>query len=358
MPIGNVDDSITLGNSIKKKHDALVAGAGDSPLEGQVDMTLFDALLTSIKANRTPAVTDTQQKEAWNEQALTVIGIAAGQNLQVKNTVYWHINKVHKFLAFKYKGNEEQASLWGFNVVVSESSGRRYARFNIPYSSPQGLLDLSTNIISKHTGDAVASVLPPALIDMADMAAKNNQAIQLREDADTKSQNAQAGNELARNQCGYGEGQTSQTPDTLYWYFTQVRDLLLVAHEGNEEQLSTWGFNVVVSSSTSHGPGTNPTPPPPPEPTVINLDVGETTALMEIVSADEDIIIGVSGDTIELCVGNEETSSCNMSAASSILNNGDTFNGSIADLGLGTNGFLKATNIGAGNVQITFIREE
>lgn len=254
LPIGNVDGSITLSNSIKKRHDELVANPGYSPLNGQIDMLQFDLLLTSMKANRTPAVTDTRQKQVWNEQALTVIGIAAGQNLQVKNTVYWHINKVYKFMVFKFKGNEEQASLWGFNVVVSEKNGRRNVRFKIPYLSPQGLLDLATDIISKHTGDAAASILLPPLFDMADMAAKSNLAIQLREDAETKNQNAQAGNELARNQCGYGQGQTSQTPDTLYWYFTQIRDLLLVVHEGNEEQLSIWGFNVVVSSSTSHRP--------------------------------------------------------------------------------------------------------
>jgi hypothetical protein len=87
-----------------------------------------------------------------------------------------------------------------------------------------------------------------------------NEARTLRDDALAKDQMSQANNELARNLCGYGEGQTSETPGTLYYLITQVRDLLLVAYDGNEEQLSTFGFNVVVSSSTSSGGG-SPVPP-------------------------------------------------------------------------------------------------
>jgi hypothetical protein len=224
-------------------------------------MAVFDALIIDITNARKPAVLDSRQKEAWNEQALTVIGIAAGQNLQSKSTVYWHINQVQKFMAFKFKGNEEQASLWGFDVVVSESAGRRYVSYNVPNSSPEGLLDLGTSIINKHTTDGATSILTAPMFDMADFAAKVNAARNLRDEALTKDQNSQANNELARNLCGYGEGQTSETPGTLYYMLTQVRDLLLVAYDGNEEQLSTFGFNVVVSTSTSTGGGSTPIPP-------------------------------------------------------------------------------------------------
>lgn len=255
IPIGNVDLTVKLGETTSARHIALGA---NSPLTGQIDMAVFDALIIDIKNARKPAVLDSRQKEAWNEQALTVIGIAAGQNLQSKKTVYWHINQVQKFMAFKFKGNEEQASLWGFDVVVSDKAGRRYVNFNVPYNSPEGLLDLGTSIVNKHTTDGATSILTTPLFDMADFEAKVNAARNLRDEALTKDQNSQANNELARNLCGYGEGQTSETPDTLYYLVTQVRDLLLVAYDGNEEQLSTFGFNVVVSTSTSSGGGDTP----------------------------------------------------------------------------------------------------
>lgn len=255
IPIGNVDLTVKLGETTSARHIALGAS---SPLSGQMDMAVFDALVANIKAARGPAISDAQQKEAWNEQALTVIGIAAGQNLQSKKTVYWHINQVQKFMAFKFKGNEEQASLWGFNVVVGETNGRRHVAFNVPNKSAEGLLDLGAAIISKHNTDGAGSIFTAALFDMADFEAKVNEARTLRDDALAKDQTSQASYELARNLCGYGEGQTSETPDTLYYLVTQVRDLLLVAYDGNEEQLSTFGFNVVVSTSTSSGGGDTP----------------------------------------------------------------------------------------------------
>ena len=343
IPIGNMDGSIVLGTKIEDKHADLGVA---SPLEGQVDMTLFSSQLLIVKNNRVPAVMDASEKEAWNEEALTVIGIAKGQNLQVPNTVYWYINRVHKFLKFKFKGNEEQASLWGFNVVVTEKNGKRDVNFNVPYNSAQGLLDLSTPIISKHTTDGVGSILTAPLFDMVDFEAKHNNAIQLREDAEAKDADSQAKNELARNTCGYGEGQTSETPDTVYWFFTQVRDLLLLVHEGNEEQLSTWGFNVVVSESASPGPGEEP------EPVEINFAPGETKTLMANPAAEEDIMLTVSGGPLVICTGPDEATACTSGVA---LNDGDSFDGTLSEFGLTPDSFLKATNVGTENVTLTFV---
>ena len=343
IPIGNVDLSIILATKIVAKHTDLGVA---SPLEGQVDVPLFVSKLTIVTDNRVPAVISGSEKEAWNEEALKVIGIGKGQNLQVPNTVYWNVNRVHKFLKFKYKGNEEQASLWGFNVVVTEINGKRNVNFNIPYKNAQGLLDLSAAIISKHTTDGVGSILTAPLFDMADFEAKLNNAVQLREDADAKDADSQAKNELARNTCGYGEGQNSQTPNTLYWFFTQVRDLLLLVHEGNEEQLSTWGFNVVTSESSSPGPGEEP------EPVEINFAPGETKTLMENPAADEDIMLSVTGGPLVICTGPDEATACTSGVA---LNDGDSFDGTLQEFGLAPDSFLKATSVGTENVSLTFV---
>lgn len=356
IPVGQVDATVRLAEAITERHDTLVLGTG-SPLDGLLDMPGFLILTNQIKASRTPAVNDGRQKEAWNAQALTVIGIAPGQNLQVPNTVYAHINKIHKFMKFHFRGNEEQAQLWGFDVVVSESKGRRNVNFNIPYHSPFGLLELSGNILSKHTTDGPATIFPAALFDMADLTAKHNLAIQLREDAETKDAASQAGNELARNLCGYGEGQTSETPGTLYYAITQVRDLLLVAYEGNEEQLTTFGFNVVVSTAQSPTPGNGGGEPPTPTPTPTEYDLapGQTVVLLNDVTATTDVMLSITTGPVLLCVGPEGTMPCIDNGSSVKLESGTNFDGTLADLGLGGGAFFKASNQGASPVKFLFV---
>jgi len=246
IPVGNVDRTLKLGEDIQQRHVELDA---DSPLTDIIDMAEFGTLLTAIAAKRTPAITDGRKKEAWNEKALRMIGIAKGQNLEIPGTVFHHINKVHRFMAFKFRGNEEQASLWGFDVVVGQTNGRRHVNFNIPYGSPQGMIDLASDILSKHGTDGVDTIFPASLFDMDGLQQNLDTAVQLREDAEESNQQKQANNQAARVLCGYGEGQTSQTHGTLYYEITRVRDLLLIAYDGNEEQLSLWGFNVVVSAT-------------------------------------------------------------------------------------------------------------
>ena len=56
----------------------------------------------------------------------------------------------------------------------------------------------------------------------------------------------------AKTAMGFAVGQTSETPGTLYYYMTLFRDQLLLTYRGNEEELSVWGFEVVVSGTTPH----------------------------------------------------------------------------------------------------------
>jgi len=132
------------------------------------------------------------------------------------------------------------------------------------------LLDLAAAIINKHTTDGVNSILRPNIIDMADFESKFNDASTLREDSSDLNEDKQAANEAARNLCGYGPGQTVSTPGTLYFFFTKIRDLLLTVHEGNENELETYGMPVVVhESKLSSGRGTGGGTPPvetPPQP--------------------------------------------------------------------------------------------
>ena len=68
----------------------------------------------------------------------------------------------------------------------------------------------------------------------------------LREQSEAKMQQA-------RIQLGTDKGQSINTPNTLYYLITLIRDFLLVVYAGNEEVLSEWGFKVVVGEAKSPG---------------------------------------------------------------------------------------------------------
>ena len=86
--------------------------------------------------------------------------------------------------------------------------------------------------------------------DMADFDAKLTEADSLRAQSKDLRAQSEALMEQANGIMGFDVGQTSENPGTLYYYMTMFRDQLLITYRGNEEQLSVWGFDVVVSGST------------------------------------------------------------------------------------------------------------
>lgn len=243
VPLRSVDKVIQLTEDILQRHAVLGAS---SPLNGQLDTVALTDLLDRARTARNTFVLANAAKQALNEKASTLIGSAKGQTAQTPDTLRWYIGKVCNFLKFHYKGNEEQASLWGFRVTVGSTNGRRDANFHLPGASSPNLILLAGSIIEKHLQDGAGSILTAPLVDMAAMQAAYTEAAQLRTEAQTNEQEAQAANELARNLGGFGEGQNSLTPNTLYNYAVRVRDLLLTVHSGNEEQLGLWGYSVRV----------------------------------------------------------------------------------------------------------------
>jgi len=258
VPIGNIDDTVTLAEAAVARHTTLGA---NSPLTGIVAMADLSTLVTETKNFRTPAQQSKANKEAWFAQAASVIGIAEGQNLSVQKTIYWYITQSRDFLKTMNQGQEENLELWTFEVVVTQTGGRRNSAVEIPYNQPDALLTLATGIINKHNTDGAGSPLKPNLIDMADFAAKVTQAQGLREDAGEEDAQKQANNQEARKLCGYGEGQNSNTPDTIYFFLTKIRDLLLTFYDGTEQQLETFGYNVVVGTAKMPTPGAGEGPP-------------------------------------------------------------------------------------------------
>jgi len=79
---------------------------------------------------------------------------------------------------------------------------------------------------------------------LAEATAKRAQAAKLEAQA-------QALNAEVSNLIGTAPGQSSKTPNTLYFELCKARDLLLVVHRGQENNLETWGFKVVTGTAAA-----------------------------------------------------------------------------------------------------------
>jgi len=125
---------------------------------------------------------------------------------------------------------------------------RKNIRVDIPVRSPERMFTLAERIIEKHK--ELGKESPLKRFDMgafegliSEAKAEYLAGKKLHEQAEAKIEKAYA-------VIGIADGQNSKTPGTMWKGMTLFRDELLITHEGNEEQLSEWGFNVVVSEST------------------------------------------------------------------------------------------------------------
>jgi hypothetical protein len=121
-------------------------------------------------------------------------------------------------------------------------------RVIIPQNKIEKTLKLCNRIVAKNTADGAASVLND-VIDMVTFAGNVGIANTKRNDAAVKEASAQKKYEKATNNCGLGKGQHKDVKFTVVWYVRQIRDLLLIVHDGNEEALSEYGFNVVITTT-------------------------------------------------------------------------------------------------------------
>jgi len=133
---------------------------------------------------------------------------------------------------------------------------RKVVKVEIPDSQPDRLITLCEDVYRKHTALGDAS----PLIEM-DMAGFNTQLTLAKSKRDTShEQRRQSESTMQESDVALGidKGQTSETPGTMYNRITLARDRLLVSYAGNEEALSQWGFNVVISEFV---PGKRKSPP-------------------------------------------------------------------------------------------------
>ena len=225
-----------LGSRIVAKHVADGAGSVLTPL----NMTDFAAKVAFSKEKDAESAQLNRDKETAFEDRDNALGINTGNPA----TVDFYVKSTRDVLLGFNKGKEHKLGDHGFNVNTSNG----FVSVEIPTDAP-GLISLATNIIAKHVADGAAS--PIAALDMADFAAKNTEAT--TKDALGKQLNRDKEKATGeRDQAlGIARGQKVDSPGTVKFYTTSVRDVLLGLNKGSEFKLGDWGFDVQFSS----GPG-------------------------------------------------------------------------------------------------------
>src|SRR3990172_3089607 len=152
-----VDPMLNLGTNVRTKHTAMGI---NSPLYGSmVDMAIFDIVHQLAKDKRTEAIDKHAFGEAAIQAADNALGIAKGQNIETTGTVYYSTGRIRKQLLLAYQGVEEEASTFGFKVVISERKGNTTVRVGIPLKKRKEMETLGAKIVARHTTLGVNSPL-------------------------------------------------------------------------------------------------------------------------------------------------------------------------------------------------------
>ena len=247
IPIRSTDDMETLTDATLARHNALVAGPG-SPLTGEVDMVLLASRHNTTVTKRAESNTMQGTSEAEMLEANTAMGSAPGQNMDTAGTVYHLTGLVRDRLLFVHDGSEEELEKYGFNVVISEADGTKTVSVEIPVRDYQKMEKLAKKIGERHTLLAAGPGSPlTGQVDMVLLASQLLVAKNKRVDSQLSHANAQTLMQEADTALGTEQGQNIKTTGTVYNLISRVRARLLFVHTGEEEKLSTYGFNVVIT---------------------------------------------------------------------------------------------------------------
>ncbi len=130
---------------------------------------------------------------------------------------------------------------------------RTTIRIELPSSSPDLLIKLLEDIKAQHTKRETAtpgsSPLDDATIIALDEQVTSAKADRLKAQALTAEATALL--EKSNKALGLAEGQTQRVEKTGLFYAAQTRDALLAAFRGQEHEMETFGFTVVVGSAAS-----------------------------------------------------------------------------------------------------------
>lgn len=126
---------------------------------------------------------------------------------------------------------------------------RRTVRIEIPTGSPDDLIKLCQDFLTKNTADGESSALDAAKV--AVLAAKTTPAGTKNASAKQFDAQAQTLRQDRDTLLGLADGQTAETPGTALNALVYLRDQLELKYRGSEETLGQYGFKVVIGSAKS-----------------------------------------------------------------------------------------------------------
>ncbi len=246
IPFRNADKTIKLVERILKQNESL---APNSPIVNDLDFLAMADTLERIATLKNEIYQSDKQSKALYGKCFHLLGTAPGQNLQCHGTLKVLITKVRGFLFHTYTISPMQLKVWGFNVKVGQTKGRRTVKISITGYSTADLLELAAAIIARHIKEGIASPLI-GKVDMAEFALKTTEANTIFNLAEKKSKEREAKNNEMQKLIGYAKGQTALIAGTCYNFITLVRNQLLNIYDQNPDELGNWGFDVVISQGT------------------------------------------------------------------------------------------------------------
>ncbi len=128
----------------------------------------------------------------------------------------------------------------------------RTVRVKMPVTDTDEFLQLIETVIKTHEAAPATSRLHAG--EVADLKLKLAAARPFRETAARKRQEAQTAQEQFNLSLGTGKGQTTKTKGTCLNLITRMKKQLLLAFEGEEEQLESYGLKVVIGTAKPRGP--------------------------------------------------------------------------------------------------------
>jgi hypothetical protein len=246
MPVDKPQDTFKLAKEAIEWNTELGAG---TVLTGYVDMAVFESKVTAAETKQKDGDKKANTAQKKFLRAAKACGLAKGQNSDTEGTIHWYVLQIRDILLGKNHGTEEDLSEFGFNVVISSTGARRNIRVDIPVT-PADMITLAKAIIEEHEELDVDSPLNDEP-DMAVFTTLVTDADALMTEWAAAKANAQVLHGQALHALGYAEGQTSDTEGTIYYDLCAIRDRLLQKHKGTEEDLSDYGFEVVISEAST-----------------------------------------------------------------------------------------------------------
>ena len=111
---------IELAEAIIEQHIAL--GVNSPLIPALIDMTAFEALTADARDLLGKWTTANEDAQTYHNQALVILGYAAGQSSDTENTLYYFLCIIRDRLLQKYQTIEESLSQWGFEVIISTAT--------------------------------------------------------------------------------------------------------------------------------------------------------------------------------------------------------------------------------------------